>query len=135
MTDASQPAEITLSVRAGHTVRLIGGTPDIESALASVLTDVTVTTLASEAADVGIIVVEDQVDLRERLFTELDGLTGATQVWILTQPDTGPDRADISATADLASWHLAGPERRLADRAAVRLEKDQKGGSREHYDA
>jgi hypothetical protein len=107
MTDTSDPSITTLGVRTGQTVRLIGTTPELETVLASLLEGATVTTLASEAAHVGIIAVEDDNDLRERLFTELNGLIGAAHVWILSRTGSGPDAAVIEAEADVVAWQVA----------------------------
>ncbi|BDZ48656.1 hypothetical protein GCM10025867_08970 [Frondihabitans sucicola] len=123
MTDKPQPSINTLGITSGKTVRLIGATPEIHDALAPFTEGATVTTLASESADVGIIVVQDDADLRERLFTELEGLMGATHVWILTQSDTGPDLATIKAAADLVSWRSGAPESLGLDLTAVRLSR------------
>jgi hypothetical protein len=108
MSDASESAFTTLGISGGDRVRLIGNAPslfDEDSKPAGV----TVTGLASESAEVGVIVVDSEGDLRERLFTELDGLKGAKQVWILSPSDSSdaPDADAISAEADVVSWSAA----------------------------
>jgi hypothetical protein len=106
MTDAHTDATSSnLGIQEGHTVRLIGGTPEFEAALKPLPAGVTVTTLGSEPADIGIIVVDNDNDLRERLFTELNGLLGAIQVWIISQIGTGPSDDDIRTEADVVSWN------------------------------
>jgi hypothetical protein len=106
MSDTQNPLQggPSLGIRPGDTVRLIGGSADIGALLAPLPDGVTVTSLASESANVGVIVIDDELDLRERLFTELDGLLGATHVWILTHHGTGPTVEQIATETDIVHW-------------------------------
>jgi hypothetical protein len=106
MSDASETTVFTtLGISEGNRVRLIGEAPlllDEEGKPA----DVTVTSLASESAEVGVIVVDSEADLRERLFTELEGLKGARKVWVLSPAASGdaPDAEAIAAEANVVAW-------------------------------
>lgn len=93
-----------LGIKEGHTIRLIGVTPELQATLEPLPGNVTVTTLASEPANIGIIVVSDEADLRERLFTELNGLISASQVWVLTRAGAEPSEDAIRTEADLVDW-------------------------------
>lgn len=93
-----------LGITPGHTVRIIGDSATVTDALSPLPERVTLTSLGSEPADVGLLVVVDEADLRERLFTELGGLQGATSVWVVTDstgPLTGPA---IRAAVELVAW-------------------------------
>lgn len=109
MSDASDASTFTtLGIADGDRVRLIGQAPDLFDEH-SKPAGVTVTSLASESAQVGVIVVGSEADLRERLFTELEGLKGARTVWILSPSHSSdaPDTEAISAEADVVSWSAA----------------------------
>ncbi|RPE77608.1 MULTISPECIES: hypothetical protein [unclassified Frondihabitans] len=109
MSDASEvSAFTTLQISEGDRVRLIGNAPNLFNDDRKPA-GVTVTGLGSESAEVGVIVVDSEADLRERLFTELDGLKGAKRVWILSPSDSSeaPDADAISAEADVVSWSAA----------------------------
>jgi hypothetical protein len=122
-TSADPTTAESLGIQAGHRVRLIGSTPNLEAVLAPLPKDVVVTNLGSESAAVGLIVVDDEADLRERLFTELNGLIGATHVWILTSDDTGPSTAEITEEAELVTWHYLTELTLDEQWTAVRIQK------------
>lgn len=93
-----------LGIHPGYRVRVIGNTHEIDILLGDLPDGVTVTSIASKSVNVGVIVVDDERDLRERLFTELDSLIGATQVWILSRTGTGPGEDSIRTEAGVVSW-------------------------------
>lgn len=122
MTNIDITTAALLGIEPGLTVRLIGGTTELSAALAPLPDEVTVTSLGSESADVGLVAVTDENDLRERLFTELDGLIGASHVWVLTH-GPHPDVETIRAEADLVAWHATSQETLPGNWSAVRIQK------------
>lgn len=121
MTTSSSSTASNLGIDEGNRVRLIGGTAELEVALGQLPDGVTVTPLGSETANVGVVVVEDESDLRERLFTELEGLKGANHVWVLSTTVNGaPDVEAIGKEAAVVSWE-AGQTVAVGDWTAVEL--------------
>lgn len=108
MSEPHPATPLSLGIQSGSTVRLVGGTPELEEALRPLPDGVTVTTLSSEPARIGLILVDDDNDLRERLFTELSGLGGADHVWVLADTATGPSIESITAEAELLAWQYIG---------------------------
>ncbi|MCU1551028.1 MAG: hypothetical protein JWR36_1588 [Glaciihabitans sp.] len=81
MTDASEKTVASkLGLKSGEIVRLVGADAELAALLDPLPEGVVVS--VSEPADVAVIFVVDEADLRERLFTELTALPSARSVWI-----------------------------------------------------
>lgn len=124
MTDpAPTSAAHLLGITPGHTVRLVGDGALVTEVLSPLPEGVTVSSLGSEPADVGLLVVVDEADLRERLFTELSGLRGATSVWVVTDP-TGPLTGPaIREAVELVAWRTTSTTVLGGSLTATRLEQ------------
>lgn len=124
MTDpAPTSAAHMLGITPGHTVRVIGDSAMVTAVLSPLPDGVTLTSLGSEPANVGLLVVENEADLRERLFTELSGLQGATSVWVVTD-SAGPLTGQaIHDAVELVAWQTTSTTVLSDALTATRLEQ------------
>ena len=95
----------SLGIEPHDRVRLIGDLKTGETVLGTLPEGVIMNSVSSIAAQVGILIVDDENDLRARLNTELSGLTSARAVWVLSNITTGgPDSATVTHDTETLSW-------------------------------
>jgi hypothetical protein len=114
-----------LQIKPGYVIRLVGA----DAALASLIEPLPdgATVSVSESPDAALVFVRDAADLRERLFTELDGLKAARSVWIAYPKGnvTDMNRDTIMTQSEHVGWQTIGNVALDADWSAVRIRADE----------